>query len=70
MKCARCGKEFFFEFLNVQHWLKLSKLDDNQLSFVLYNYGGPLCSDCEEDLVSGFYLSGVNPRRGNVKTKK
>ena len=56
MKCARCEKEFLFEFLCVQQWLLQSKLDIRQLSFLIYNYGGPLCPDCEDDLQSGFYL--------------
>ncbi|WP_289761499.1 MULTISPECIES: hypothetical protein [Muribaculaceae] len=56
MKCARCEKEFLFEFLSVQQWLLQSKLDIRQLSFLIYNYGGPLCPDCEDDLQSGFYL--------------
>ncbi len=70
MKCARCEKEFLFEFLSIQQWLCKSKLDNKQLSFLLYNYGGPLCSECEDDLKSGFYLSGINPvRRISKRTK-
>ncbi len=68
MKCARCEKEFLFDFLSVQQWLLQSKLDSRQLSFLIYNYGGPLCPDCEDDLQSGFYLSGINPFRGRSKT--
>lgn len=67
MKCARCEKEFLFEFLSVQQWLRQSKLDNRQLSFLLYNFGGPLCPECEDDLQSGFYLSGINP---NLKRSK
>ena len=59
MKCPRCEKEFQFEFLSVQHWLKSCKLDKQQISFLLYNFGGPLCRECEDDLVSGFYLLGI-----------
>lgn len=70
MKCARCEKEFPSEFLNVQHWLRQTKLDNQQLSFVLYNFGGPLCPDCEYDLQSGFYLSGTNPYRKKNNTIK
>lgn len=62
MKCPRCEKEFQFEFLNVQQWLKSCKLDNHQISFLLYNFGGPLCPKCEDDFVSGFYLSGINPQ--------
>lgn len=63
MRCARCEKEFIFEFQNLQHWLKASKLDNRQLSFLLYNYGSPLCEDCENDLRDSFYASGINPYR-------
>ncbi len=70
MKCARCEKEFLFEFLSVQQWLRQSKLDNLQLSFLLYNFGGPLCPDCEDDLQSGFYLSGTNPYRKISKSTK
>lgn len=63
MKCSRCRKEFQFEFLSIQHWLKHSRLDNDQLSFLLYNFGGPLCNECEEDLISSFYLYGINPNR-------
>lgn len=70
MKCARCEKEFLFEFLSVQQWLLQSKLDIRQLSFLIYNYGGPLCPDCEDDLQSGFYLWGTNPYRRMSGTTK
>ncbi|MDO4336087.1 MAG: hypothetical protein Q4C37_09740 [Bacteroidales bacterium] len=70
MKCPRCEKEFPFEFLSVQHWLRESRLDERQLSYVIYNFGGPLCPDCEEDLQSGFYLSGTNPYRKLSRTSK
>lgn len=70
MKCSRCEKEFQFEFLSVQQWLRQSKLDRRQLSFIIYNYGGPLCPDCESDVRNCFYLSGVNPYRNKRKTIK
>ncbi len=70
MKCARCEKEFLFEFLSVQQWLLQSKLDNRQLSFLIYNFGDPLCPDCEDDLQSGFYLSGTNPYRRMSGTTK
>lgn len=41
MKCARCEKEFLFEFLDVQQWPRLSKPNDEQLSYLLYNFGTP-----------------------------
>lgn len=63
MKCQRCEKEFPFEYKGTLEWLKNSRLDNKQLSFILVNYGGPLCEDCLEDLRSAFYASGVNPRR-------
>lgn len=66
MKCPRCEKEFPFEFLSVQSWLKSSKLGNQQLSFVLYNFGGPLCSSCEEYLRRNFY----EPESNRDKTKK
>lgn len=62
MKCPRCEKEFQFEFPDVQNWLKNSRFDNKQLSYILFNYGGPICEDCEIDLVCGFYLTGVHPR--------
>ncbi len=62
MKCPRCEKEFIFEFQSIEHWLRASALDNQQLSFLLYNYGAPLCEDCETDLRDCFYSSGVNPK--------
>ena len=62
MKCPRCEKEFIFEFLKVQKWLKSTRLYSEQLSFILYNYGGPICDECLTDVQSSFYVSGVNPR--------
>ncbi len=62
MKCPRCEREFVFEFPNAQQWLKSTKLDSDQLSFILYNYGGPICNDCIADVHSSFYVSGINPR--------
>ena len=65
MKCTWCEREFVFEFPNAQQWLKSTKLDSEQLSFILYNYGGPICDDCTADVHSSFYVSGVNPRLKN-----
>ncbi len=70
MKCARCGKEFLFEFHSVSHWLKASTLDDRQLSFILYNYGSPICEDCENDLRDSFYAYGVNPNHRQSTKRK
>ncbi len=70
MRCPRCEKEFVFEFQSLQHWLKASKLDNSQLSFLLYNYGSPLCEECENDLRDSFYVSGISPYRcQSVKRK-
>ena len=69
MKCTRCEKEFTFKFLNVQQWLKETKLDSEQLSFLLYHYGGPLCDECLADFKSSFYASGVNPAMAVPKSK-
>lgn len=63
MKCARCEKEFIFEFQSLQQWLKSSKLDNRELSFLLYTYGAPLCEVCENDLHESFDVYGVNPNR-------
>ncbi len=70
MKCARCEKEFLFEFLSVQKWLQRSKLDNWQLSFLLYNFGGPVCPECEVDLQDRFYRSATNPYRKNLVSTK
>lgn len=61
MKCPRCEKEFVFEFLDVWQWLNKSNLDDKQLSFLIYNYGSPICEECIKDLRCSFYVSGINP---------
>ena len=63
MKCPRCEKEFQFEFPDVQNWLKNSRFDNKQLSNLeFFSQFGPICEDCEIDLVCGFYLTGVHPR--------
>lgn len=61
MKCPRCEKEFQFEYTDTLKWLKNSRLDNEQLSFILFNYGGPICDECLEDLKSAYYASGINP---------
>ncbi|MDE5784247.1 MAG: hypothetical protein K2H97_08050 [Prevotella sp.] len=70
MKCPRCEREFAFEFLNVQQWLKSTTLDSEQLSFLLCNYEGPLCSECTADFQSSFYASGVNPAMVKPKSNQ
>ncbi len=70
MKCARCEKEFLFEFLSVQQWLRPSKLENRQLLFLIFNFGGQHCSEYGGNMQSGFYLSGVNPYRKNLKASK
>ncbi len=70
MKCARCEKEFLFEFLCVQQWLQQSTLDNQQFSFLLYNYGGSLSPECEGYLQRSYYLSMTNPYWRNSKHTK
>ena len=70
MKCPRCEKEFIFEFLNVQQWLKSTKFGGEQPSFILHNYGGGLCDGRTADVQGNFYASGVNPAMVKPKSNQ
>ncbi len=70
MKCARCVKEFPCEFHGVQQRLEQSGLDCLQQSFLLLNFGGPICTQYGDDLKSAFYASGINPSRKIRKAVK